>query len=165
MKFIPVGLSLSGKKILLVGGGKAALQKIRCLTPFTKRLTVLAPAVAPEIKKTGVRWIRGMYRASLLKGYAIVYACTGDSAVNRRVRNDARRLGILVNVVDDPSQSDFISPAIYKFGRMTISVSSDGQNARASIQLRDRIRQCFESRAAVECRGTRRICHKKRKST
>jgi siroheme synthase (precorrin-2 oxidase/ferrochelatase) len=36
---------------------------------------------------------------------------------------------------------DFVSPAIYKEGHVTIAVASNGRNVRQSIRIRDRIRE------------------------
>jgi precorrin-2 dehydrogenase/sirohydrochlorin ferrochelatase len=146
MKFLPIGLKIDGKKILLVGGGKVALQKIRRLKPFTQNLTVLACEISQVVQKTGVRCLKRSYRPSCLKGFSLVYACTNDGALNREIHRDAERLGIPVNVVDCPEESDFISPAIYKKGSMTVAVSSDGRNARRSVLLRDRIKESLDKK-------------------
>jgi precorrin-2 dehydrogenase/sirohydrochlorin ferrochelatase len=146
MKFLPIGLKIAGKKILLVGGGKVALQKIRRLKPFTSNLTVLAREISHAVKKTGVRCLKGNYQPACLKGFSLIYACTDDAALNHRIHRDANRLGILVNVVDCPSESDFVSPAIYKKGPMTVAVSSDGWNAKRSVLWRDRIKESLRTK-------------------
>ncbi len=73
-----------------------------------------------------------------------MYACTQNSTVNQQILKDAREAGILINVVDNPSLSDFISPAVYKAGNMTVSVSSGGTNLKQTIAWRDRIKEIFD---------------------
>jgi precorrin-2 dehydrogenase / sirohydrochlorin ferrochelatase len=72
-----------------------------------------------------------------------VFACTGDGDLNRRVVSDARRLGILVGAADDPEYCDFISPAIFRKGYMSVAVSSNARNVKKSIAWRDRIEELF----------------------
>ncbi|MHB9155679.1 MAG: precorrin-2 dehydrogenase/sirohydrochlorin ferrochelatase family protein [Endomicrobiales bacterium] len=140
MEFLPVGLRIKGKRILIVGGGRVAAQKARSLRRFTGRLTVVAEKVSEEVRRTGARCREKPYAPQDLDGVFLVYACTDSKRVNARIRGDARRRGILVSVADDPALCDIISPAIFKKGRMTVAVSSDGRDARSSVTLRDKIK-------------------------
>ncbi|GBR72713.1 siroheme synthase [Candidatus Termititenax aidoneus] len=136
--FLPLGLNLKNKKILIVGAGAAAAQKIRALKKYKAQITLLAP----EIKfRTNYKKIKKTYAAADLADYALVYACTNDRKLNRQIAADARRRNILVNVCDDPRHSDFISPAIYKRGIMSAAVFSDGRDVRRSLRWRGRIRE------------------------
>lgn len=125
---------------MIVGGGKTALQKLRTLQRFTRSITVLAVVVSNEVKRSRFAYIEKKYNQRLLKGFFLVYACTNDNKLNARIRIDAHKKGLLVNVVDDPENCDFISPAIYKKGSMTVAVSSDGRNVKKSVEWRNKIR-------------------------
>ena len=50
-------------------------------------------------------------------------------------------MGKLINVVDNPVQSDFVSPAIFKKDKMTVAVGSNAQNVIESIELRNNIKE------------------------
>lgn len=145
MRFLPVGLNIHNKKILMVGGGEVAAHKLAALLKFTKKIYVVAPEILPEIKKSGVVCREKAYERKDLEGFGIVYACTDQRDVNRRVCADARRHGCLVNVADDPSRCDFISPAIYKKGHMTVAVGSDGRAVKKAVAWRDRIRKVYDN--------------------
>ena len=140
MKFLPVSLNIAGKKILIIGGGKIALQKLKTLRRFTKSITITAKKIRREIKQSGFACREKPYEAAVLRGANLVYACTDDRSLNARIKRDARKAGILVNVADDPALCDFISPALLKKGCMTIAVSSDGRNAKKSVALRNKIK-------------------------
>lgn len=143
MAFLPVNINTKGRRILVVGGGKVALHKLKSITKFTRNITVLAPKILSGIDRLGVKTVRRPYSEALLEKAFLVYACTDDAAVNRRVGRDARARGILVNVADDKKLCDFISPAVYKDGHMVVSVSSQGRDVKGAVALRDRIaRQC-----------------------
>ncbi len=135
--YLPVSLDITGKKILLVGGGHIAFQKLKVLIKFTQNIVVIAPAILPDIESYQVECIEKEYDPSFLEGYHVVYACTDDTILNKNIRDDARKQNILVNVVDNPYLSDFISPAIAKDGAFTIAVSSGGTNVLKAIKLRD----------------------------
>jgi precorrin-2 dehydrogenase/sirohydrochlorin ferrochelatase len=139
--FLPLGFNLKNKKILIVGAGAAAAQKIRALKRYRARITLLAP----EIKfQTRYKKLKKTYAVVDLTDYALVYACTNDHKLNRRIAADARRRNILVNVCDDPQRSDFISPAIYKRGIMSAAVFSDGRDVRRSLLWREKIGRLFQ---------------------
>ena len=67
-------------------------------------------------------------------------ATTDNPELNHRVYDDAKALGILVNVVDDQPYCDFITPSMITRGRIQIAISSGG----ASPVLRN-IREQLES--------------------
>jgi siroheme synthase-like protein len=81
------------------------------------------------------------YDAGLLKDALLVYACTDDKELNRRICDDGRKWGALVCAADDPSNCDFVSPAIFRSGEMSVAVSSNGLNAKKTVQWRNAIRQ------------------------
>ncbi|MCP4050940.1 MAG: bifunctional precorrin-2 dehydrogenase/sirohydrochlorin ferrochelatase [bacterium] len=147
MKFLPIGLNIEDKKIMIVGGGNTALQKIKQLRNFTSSISVVALKVSPEIKHTGIPFIEKAYSCSDLEGTDLIYACTNNKDLNRQIRSDAAKRHVLINVVDDIELSDFISPAVYKKANMTVSVSSDGKNVLKSIKWRDKIKKIFNDKA------------------
>lgn len=138
--YLPVSLNITNKKILLVGGGKVALEKITSLKRFTKNIDIVTEQADQVIIDSGYPITYKSYEKSDLEGYFIVYACTNIRDKNMEIKRDCEDLGTLVNVVDNPKQCDFISPAIYKQENMTVAVSSNGQEVRRSIKWRNGIR-------------------------
>jgi siroheme synthase (precorrin-2 oxidase/ferrochelatase) len=65
---------------------------------------VTAPEIVPELLDLPVEWIQGATRVGL-GGKWLAVAATPDREVNRRVKEDAERLGIFCNVVDDQSSA------------------------------------------------------------
>ncbi|SMO86253.1 precorrin-2 dehydrogenase / sirohydrochlorin ferrochelatase [Saccharicrinis carchari] len=139
--FLPLSISVSGQQILIVGGGKVALNKVRRLKRFVNNFKVIAPEIAEELKNMeGVVCIERKYSHKDLSDHLLVYAATNNHKLNHQIQADAKRYRCLVNVVDDPGYSDFVSPAIYQMGEMTVAVGSNGKNVDASILLRDKIK-------------------------
>ncbi|NIW24448.1 MAG: bifunctional precorrin-2 dehydrogenase/sirohydrochlorin ferrochelatase, partial [Gammaproteobacteria bacterium] len=59
-----------------------------------------------------------------------------DAELNRRVHEDTRGTGALVNVVDDPQHCDFIFPAVLRRDCLTAAISTDGKAPFVSGHLR-----------------------------
>jgi precorrin-2 dehydrogenase/sirohydrochlorin ferrochelatase len=143
--FLPINVRIDDKKILFIGGGKIAMHKIVTVEKYTSNIIILAPEIHEELKGKGFTEIYKEYEQSDLKGCFLVYACTNIIEVNRRIKNDAEALGILVNVVDNRELSDFISPAVFKQDEMTVAISSNGQNVKKSVEWRDKIKAILQN--------------------
>ncbi|MDP3003789.1 MAG: bifunctional precorrin-2 dehydrogenase/sirohydrochlorin ferrochelatase [Bacteroidales bacterium] len=144
-KYLPVVLDISNKKIMIIGGGRIALQKLLALLPFTDNITILSKEICEKIRQTCYTQIIKEYHPGDLQHYSIVYACTNNREVNAQIKTHASKLGILVNVVDDPSLCDFISPAVFKKDYLTIAVSSNGVNVKKAIEWRNKIKHLIEN--------------------
>jgi siroheme synthase-like protein len=142
--FMPVSLRITGRRLLVVGGGRLALHKTRLLVRFTHDITVVSPRFHEDFGRLPCRLVHKTYHESDLQDIFLVYACTDDAGLNALVRRDAARRGILASVCDSPALCDFISPAICKRENITVSVSSDARDVRRAIRIRDRIRQLVE---------------------
>lgn len=146
MTFLPISINISEQQILLVGGGKVALHKIKLLKRFTSDFKVIAPKVLEEIKgMDGVEIEEREYEEADLKGYLLVYATTDNHELNHLISIQGKQYGCLVNVADNAVYSDFVSPAIYKCDEFTIAVGSDGRDVKASIALRNKIRDFLQN--------------------
>lgn len=144
MNFLPVCLDITDKNILFIGGGKVCLHKLKTVILYTYNIRVLAPEISDEISAYEVELVRDFYRVEYLEGASIVYACTNNRELNLRIKDDCKKMNILVNVCDDPENCDFISPAIYKDGNISVAVSSDGKDVKKSVSLRNSIREILE---------------------
>jgi len=142
----PVMLSLAGRPVLVVGGGRVALRKVRGLLAEDARVTVIAPAVVPEIEDLAARGkvtlARRPYRDGEAADYRLVLAAADDREVNRRVFEDGERAGVFVNVADDPELCSFHLPARVVRGPLQVAIASGG---RAPFAVR-RLRQLLDRR-------------------
>ena len=137
MTYLPIALDIKGKSIVLIGGGNVALHKLKTLTQFTKNIIVVASEVLPVIETMDVEVINREYMASDLERASLVYACTNNRKLNQEIQGDARARGILINVVDDPSLSDFISPAVFQSEEAIVTVYTDGKNPVLSRDIKN----------------------------
>lgn len=143
--YLPISIDISDSKILVIGGGESALKKIRILQRFGANLEVVAENIIDEIYRSGVKCFRKTYESSDLRGYLMVYSCTNNETLDRQIVLDGRSAGVLVNVHDNPALCQFVSPAIYKNGNITVAVGSNAQDVQESIRLRNLIQEFLEN--------------------
>ena len=98
-------LDLEGRSVLVVGGGRVALEKVNGLSEAGARVTVVAPEALPELLSLPVEWLERGYHSSDLRGRLLVVAATSNTPLNRRVFADAEARGVFCNVVDVPTSA------------------------------------------------------------
>jgi siroheme synthase-like protein len=143
--YLPISIDISEQKILIIGGGQSALKKIRILQRFGAQLEVVAENILDEIISTGIPYYQKSYEKSDLKGYLMLYSCTNNEALDLQIVADAKEAGVLVNIHDNPSLCQFVSPAIYKKGNISVAVSSNAEDVYESIRLRNLIQDYLEN--------------------
>ena len=142
--FMPISIDISGRKILIIGGDKSAFKKLKILQRFNAEVEVLAKEVCPEIKESGVRFIEAEYHKKFLPGYLMLYSCTNNEDLDQQILLDGQAVGVLVNIHDKPALCQFVSPAIYKSGNVSVAVSSNGENVYESIRIRNLIQDYLQ---------------------
>jgi len=142
--FLPISIDISDQKILVIGGGHNALKKILILKRFGAHVEVIAENIIDEIYASGAPCLRKSYEKNDLKGYLMLYACTNHEELDRQIAKDGREAGVLVNVHDKPSLCQFVSPAIYQDGNISVAVSSNAENVFESIRIRNQIQEYLE---------------------
>ena len=139
-----IELNLEGKNVLVVGGGRIALRKVKTLLPTGARITVVAPQFDPEFslvsRLSSLVLINRPYEPLDLRGIFMVFICTDQPAVNAQVSNDARARRILVNNACDYLDGDFIVPARMDFGEnIAVTVSTQGRAPSLAKKLKQKI--------------------------
>ncbi len=163
--YFPVFIDLTGKKLLVVGGGSVAARRVRVLADFTDEITVIAPQVSREIldlKQSfasvlresvccaapldeavacvcGICLYRRPFRESDLNGHDLVFAATDDPALNRRIGALCRNLGIPVNVCSDQTLCDFQFPSVVQDGDVVVGINASGRDHALVKKMRRRI--------------------------
>jgi uroporphyrin-III C-methyltransferase/precorrin-2 dehydrogenase/sirohydrochlorin ferrochelatase len=122
----PTFLKLQGRRVLLVGGGPVAAGKLRGLIDAGADVTVVAPAILPEIAAAPVTTALRPFQASDLEGVSFVVAAAPPE-VNRKVAAAAHARGIFVNAVDDVESASAYAGAVLRRAGVTIAISTDGE--------------------------------------
>jgi precorrin-2 dehydrogenase/sirohydrochlorin ferrochelatase len=122
----PVNLVLTGRRCLVVGGGKIAARKVSGLQACGARVWVIAAHAGPEVRATGADITERPYQRGDVAGYRLVVAATDDPATNRAVFEDGEAAGIWVNSADDPASCSFTLPSVVRRGPIMVTVSTGG---------------------------------------
>lgn len=142
----PIFLKAHQLKILIVGGGFVALEKLTFLLKSSPHATVslvameFNPQVVQLIEQYGLKHTVKAYETSDLKDYTIVVGATNDEAVNIQIYHDAKAANTLVNIADNPPYCDFYMGGIVTKGNLKIAISTNGK----SPTMAKRLRQFFE---------------------
>lgn len=148
MLTMPIHISLSGKKILIVGGGSVAMRKAGNLFDTGADVTVVAPLIS-DFFRAGYKNLKlheRSYYKSDIEGKFLVIAATNDHDVNQQISSDCKLAGILILVADDPESGDCIFPALLKREELTITVSTGGKSPGYAVYVRDKIASIIDAR-------------------
>jgi precorrin-2 dehydrogenase/sirohydrochlorin ferrochelatase len=176
MRYYPIFLDLRGRRSVVVGGGRVAERKVKALLRAGASVHVISPAVTPRLALLAARKKIGItpraYRPGDLAGSAppgpegprgmrpvLVFAATDSPETQKAVRAEAAALGALASAADDPQQSDFIVPASFAQGDLTVAISTSG----SSPALARRLRRQFQITLGSEYRAYVRFLREARK--
>ncbi len=139
----PAFLKLAGRECLVVGAGHVGESKIEGLIAAGADVTVASPlatqAVMSWARDGRLRWRNRPFEPSDLDGIFLVVVATSLPDLNEAVFQEARRRGILCNVVDDPARCDFYYPAVVRRGAFQIAVSTNGRSPALAQRLRKQL--------------------------
>ena len=139
--YYPVFLNLAGKRCVIIGGGTIAQGKIGGLLQAGCQITVISPDATPGIRQAAQRgditWLERTYQPGDMEGAFIGVAATNVWHVNREIYEEAERLGVLLNVVDDPDLCSFIAPSVVKREPVTLAISTGGASPALARKLRE----------------------------
>ncbi len=140
MAYFPAFIQLKNRKILIVGGGKIAKEKLEKLLEFTTDIRFISkefePTLLEMIQKHSLDYTRKNYEEGDAKEFGIVIAAVDDIQLQKRIHKETRKYNCLYNAVDVPELCDFIFPSFIKQGELTIAVSTSGASPAFAKQLR-----------------------------
>jgi len=145
MRYYPIAIDLRDKVILIAGGGRVAERKVFSLSAAGSIIIVVSPRVSFKLRRLAesgrIFWINRKVCKTDLAQARFVIAATDDIAVNESISKWAREKGLLVNVVDNRSLSDFISVALLRKAKSIISVYTDGRDPEFARDLKNFLKE------------------------
>ena len=143
-QLFPVFFRLDQLQLLIVGGGKAGLEKSSFLfkNSDNANVTLVAIDIHDEIRDIAYnhphfKLIHREYQTEDLEGIDLVIAATEDHETNLRIRNEAKERKILVNVADTPDLCDFYLGSVVKKGDLKIAISTNGKSPTFAKRMRE----------------------------
>ncbi|MDD9923270.1 MAG: siroheme synthase CysG [Boseongicola sp.] len=130
MKHFPIFLNVEGRRIVVSGGGDAAVAKLKLLLKTDAKITVFSENANRDVRNFAAEGKITLVERPLAHGDAVCaalfYAANDEDAEDRRVADIARAEGALVNWVDNLENSQFITPAIVDRDPVTVAIGTEG---------------------------------------
>jgi precorrin-2 dehydrogenase len=143
----PAFLKIEGRRCLVVGAGPVGEEKIEGLLRAGAQVCVVAPQATPRVRAWAgarkIRWQACPFRATDLRGVFLVVAATSSPKLHEQIYRQARRRGLLCNVVDDPPHCDFYYGSVVRRGSLQIAISTAGRSPALAQRLRKQLERQF----------------------
>lgn len=140
MSYFPAFIKLDNKKILIVGGGYIAYEKLDHLLDFTHDIKVIAPDLSEQmqerIEKEGLVLEKRKYETGDIADFAVVIVAVDDIPLQAEIFTESKEYNCLCNAVDSVDYCDFIFPSYIKKDDLTIAVSTSGASPAMAKHLR-----------------------------
>jgi len=162
MSLFPAFLKLHSRRVLVVGGGSIAAQKIPGLLEAGAHVHVVSPKLAPQlaewVRNQQITWSPKPFGPDDLEGAFLVIAATSLRDLNASVYEEADRRNILCNAVDDIDHCHFYYGSIVQRGDLQIAISTNGKSPALAQRLRKELEQQFgpEYEHWLDCLGAAR---------
>jgi uroporphyrin-III C-methyltransferase/precorrin-2 dehydrogenase/sirohydrochlorin ferrochelatase len=131
-----VGLTLGGRRVVVVGGGTVAQRRLPALLAAGADVEVVAPDVTPAVEGMAtareLRWTARPYRDGDLDGAWYALAATDDPQVNATVATAAERARVFCVRADDAPGGTAVTPAVGEHDGLTVGVLSGGRPRRSA---------------------------------
>jgi uroporphyrin-III C-methyltransferase/precorrin-2 dehydrogenase/sirohydrochlorin ferrochelatase len=143
----PLTLDVTGRRVVVVGGGPVALRRTRALVQAGALVTVIAPSLHPDFASVypergpvapasppgepALTLIQRPFAAGDLAGAWLAHAATDDPAVNAAVAAEAEDARIWCVRADDGAASAASTPAVTRHGEITVAVTASGDPRRS----------------------------------
>jgi glutamyl-tRNA reductase len=144
-RVLPVSLLVEGRRCLIVGGGTVAGRKAEALLAAGAEVVLVAPELGERARALanapGLTVVPRRFADTDLEGpFLLAIAATDDPALNRRILDACHGRGILCTCPDRGWQDgDFISPASFSRGDLTVSVSTGGASCRRARVIKEEL--------------------------
>ncbi len=144
MPYYSAMLKLSGKRCVVIGGGKVAERKIRSLLKAEGRVLVVSPVCTEFIvqwaREGKLEWMARSFLPLDVKGACLVIAATDNPTINQLVY-ESTSPDQWINIVDQPEISTLIVPSVIERGNLQISISTGGDNPGFSKRLKKELEE------------------------
>ena len=140
----PIFLKLENLSLLIIGGGKVALEKLESIlgnSPGTS-VRLVAKEILPEIKTLrdqfpNLTLHEQAYRTDDFNSVDLAIIAINDHGLASQIRGEAQQKGVLVNIADKPDLCDFYLGSIVKKGSLKIAISTNGKSPTIAKRLRE----------------------------
>ncbi|MEA1914572.1 MAG: bifunctional precorrin-2 dehydrogenase/sirohydrochlorin ferrochelatase [Campylobacterota bacterium] len=141
MAYFPAFIKLDNVKILIVGGGYIAHEKLEHLLDFTQEIHIIANDFSDDmmhlITKFDLPYEQRKYVQGDIEEFGVVIVAVDDIPLQDAIFKESKTYAnCLCNSVDSVDYCDFIFPSYIKKDDLTIAVSTSGSSPAMAKHLR-----------------------------
>jgi precorrin-2 dehydrogenase/sirohydrochlorin ferrochelatase len=136
MRTHPVFLRLDGRRCVIIGGDATAARKADACLAAGGDVTVVSPELPAPLTAPPVHHVPREYRPGDLGGAFLAYVATADAGLIGALADEAARERVLLNVIDVPGASSFLSPAVLERGDLRVAIGTGGASPGLAARLR-----------------------------
>jgi siroheme synthase-like protein len=144
----PVFLKLHQLRVLLVGGGNVAYEKLTSLLSNSPdiAITIVAPVIRDEVNElvkrhSACRIIQRNFENADLEDKEIVFCTTNNKELHKRIKLLANAKKLLINVADTPELCDFYLGSIVQKGNLKIAISTNGKSPTIAKRIKEMLNE------------------------
>ena len=129
MNYLPLFIDTSGKKCLIVGGGKVASRKLIPILESNMTVNMISSDIADEIleiikNKKNFTYEQRNFEEKDINDQFLIIAATNDKSINSLIAKLAKEKNILVNMAEDSSKGNVLIPSVVDRSPIKIAISS-----------------------------------------
>lgn len=139
----PAFFKVCGQVVAIFGEGDEAFAKARLISNTSAR--IVAYSETPEADYAAFLCAHSIdvrhvaFSTEQVEGATLVFAATGDEALDRQIVTAARAAKIPANAVDQPDYCDFFTPALVNRAPVAIAIGTEGAGPVLAQTIRARI--------------------------
>ncbi|GAA2467287.1 MULTISPECIES: uroporphyrinogen-III C-methyltransferase [Streptomyces] len=138
----PVGLRLTGRRVVVIGGGQVAQRRLPALIAAGADITLISPSATPSVEAMAeageITWTKRRYEDGDLADAWYVLVAATDPEANARASAEAERNRTWCVRSDDAEAATAWTPATGRSEGVTVAVLT-GHDPRRSAAVRDAI--------------------------
>ncbi|MYS93267.1 MULTISPECIES: uroporphyrinogen-III C-methyltransferase [Streptomyces] len=142
----PVGLRLTGRRVVVLGGGQVAQRRLPALIAAGADVLLVSPEVTPSVEAMAdageITWHKRPYEEGDLADAWYALIATGDTEANTRASAEAERRRVWCVRSDDADEATAWTPATGHSEGVTVAVlttDARGRDPRHTAAIRDAV--------------------------
>lgn len=149
MKTFPMFLQMAGRRVLVIGGGEQAAQKVRLILKTEAEIVVLSDHLCSELQSHcdagQITHLNEPLNVDLLRSAILTFSATGCAGAGSAHAALAEEANALINVVDMPAHCEAMTPSIVDRDPLVIAIGTEGNAPILGRQIKSKIETTLET--------------------
>ncbi len=142
----PLVIDLTGKKIIIAGGGRIAFRKAKVLDSEQADITFIAPDFSKDViglaNQKGYKLVQREAKLEDFKDAFLSILATNNREINQMLAQSLEPAQ-LVCVVDESGEGNVSFPATVRRGHLQVAVTSNGASPKLTRKLKKELEEQF----------------------